>query len=183
MGAPTSAIVHIPPAPPNTLLAASSAGMETVSPGIGRFSLGDWAPSSVKDLKSLARSLEGSTIKPVSIPFTFGNDDPANDGEVELLDNHQGSFEFERKMREIERELREQPLSIATSSRGSQGSMTIKAGPLMGRRVRNNNGLSRGIDEVDVEWCFLCGKEGQRGGMELKSMDGDGWQWLCQSCS
>ncbi|OXB37106.1 hypothetical protein LQV05_004952 [Cryptococcus neoformans] len=183
MGAPASAIVPIPPAPPNTLLAASTAHVETVPARMGGVSLGDWAPSSVKDLKSLARSLEGSTIKPVPISFIFENDNFAKDGEVELLKNHQGSFEFERRMKEIERELRKQPLSTATPSRGSQGSITIKAGPLLGRKARNNNGLTQGIDEVDVEWCFLCGKEGQRGGMELKSVDGEGWQWLCQSCS
>ncbi|WVO23343.1 uncharacterized protein IAS62_004693 [Cryptococcus decagattii] len=46
--APASAIVHIPPAPPNTLFAASTVSGDTVPPGMGGFSFGDWAPGSQK---------------------------------------------------------------------------------------------------------------------------------------
>lgn len=134
-------------------------------------------------LRTLARSLEGSTIKPVPIPLTFGNDNVEEDGGSQLLENHQGSFEFEIKMREIEQELKEQPISTPTPSRGSQGSTTVKVGPVIGRRTRYGNGLMQGIDELDVEWCLLCGKERQRDGMELKRMNSEGWQWICQSCS
>lgn len=181
--APASAIVHIPPPPPNTPFADSTVSGETVPPGMGGFSFGDWAPSSIKDLRSLARSLDGSTIKPVPIPPTFGNDNVEEDGRFQLLENHQGSFEFERKMREIGQEMKEQPISTSTPSRGSQGSTTVKAGPVIGRRTRYDNGLTQGIDELDVEWCLLCGKEGQRDGMELTRMNSEGWQWICQSCS
>ncbi|KIR39628.1 hypothetical protein I307_01510 [Cryptococcus deuterogattii 99/473] len=180
---PVNAILHIPPAPPNTLFAASTVSGETVPPGMGGFSFGDWAPSSFKDLRSLARSLDGSTIKPVPIPLTFGNDNVEEDIGFQLLENHQGSFEFERKMREIEQELKEQPISTPTPSRGSRGSTTVKAGPVIGRRTRYDNGLMQGIDELDVEWCLLCGKEGQRDRMLLKRMNSEGWQWICQSCS
>ncbi|ODO00554.1 hypothetical protein L198_02873 [Cryptococcus wingfieldii CBS 7118] len=62
---------------------------------------------------------------------------------------------------------------------------------LIGRVRRRNdkmleNGNGQAIDEVDVEWCFLCGEEGKRekGGMELKQAgEGVGWQWVCGECS
>lgn len=96
---------------------------------MGGVSLGDWAPSSVKDLKSLARSLEGSTIKPVPISFIFENDNFAKDGEVELLKNHQGSFEFERRMKAIERELREQRFQLRRLLVGPKDRSPSKLGP------------------------------------------------------
>lgn len=102
------------------------------------------------------------------IRLTFRNDNVEKDGGTHLLENHQGNFEFERKMRGIEQELKEQPISAPTPSRGSQGSTTVKAGPVIGRRTRYDNGLMQGIDELDVEWCLVCGTEGQRDRMKLK---------------
>ncbi|KAK8849406.1 hypothetical protein IAR55_004738 [Kwoniella newhampshirensis] len=95
---------------------------------------------------------------------------------------------FSRKVQEIEQELRLQASSSTPSSYVSSRPSSLLTAYKKGERMipRDKGRGKEGIDEVEVEWCFFCGKENERDLMELKEVcwkgqgDGDaGWQWVC----
>ncbi|WVQ66601.1 uncharacterized protein L199_004785 [Kwoniella botswanensis] len=155
-------------------------------------------PNSVKDLRSLASSVGHSTLRPIS----------TNEGESTIRPGPGGSLiSFGGQLRNLDKSFLKQ---FATRSKeGSDSSSTVRLdehGMMDGRRL---SGEKRGIDEVDVEWCFFCGKERIRAEMGLREVDlmkmllpaatasgiegkiqgegekeeeGKSWQWVCKRC-
>ncbi|WVW86575.1 hypothetical protein I302_108625 [Kwoniella bestiolae CBS 10118] len=160
--------------------------------------------SSVRDLQSLAGSVGYSTLKPMG---------QGSLGESTIRPapgwRPQGSLiSFGGQLRNLDKEFIKQLVGNGSSMRGSESSSTVKIGEDGGRRM-SGEGLKRGIDEVEVEWCFFCGVERLRGEMVLKEVDlgemlspkgvdgggkerekeqgqgqgeGKSWQWVCRGC-
>ena len=63
--------------------------------------------------------------------------------------------------------LRELPVS----TEGSQASFESRT--IMPQRVSSR------VDELAVEWCALCGREGGRDVVGLRQTEGMGLQWVC----
>ncbi|WWD04034.1 hypothetical protein V865_002097 [Kwoniella europaea PYCC6329] len=154
-------------------------------------------PNSVKDIRSLASSIGHSTLRPI---FT-------NEGESTIRPGPGGSLiSFGGQLRNLDKSLLKQFANH--SKEGSDSSSTVRLdehGMMDGRRL---SGEKRGIDEVDVEWCFFCGKERVRAEMGLKEVNlvkmlsptvtaswmegriqdegekerGKSWQWVCKRC-
>lgn len=57
------------------------------------------------------------------------------------------------------------------SSEGSQASLESRT--IMPQRVSSR------IDELAVEWCAMCGREGGRDVVGLRQTEGLGVQWVC----
>ncbi|WVQ79470.1 hypothetical protein IAT38_001569 [Cryptococcus sp. DSM 104549] len=196
---------------------AEVGGMGTGGGGI----VGDWStcPNSVKDLRDIARSV-GSVMSAISVGSAgdttvrpaYGSYVAPGGPRIELEDGGSESTArprfgyrergcgggFTRQMKDIEAELLARPADPAGSLSGSRGSTTVKGQELdLGEEPRPQWGVGRGIDEVEVEWCFFCGKEGGRDEMQLRSVNWDGangkgeeegdgasWQWVCKGgCS
>ncbi|WVO13644.1 hypothetical protein L204_101265 [Cryptococcus depauperatus] len=155
---PAASLIKFPPAPPPTR--NYTAGATSVGEG-------SLIPNSLKDLYQV-RSMGSSTVKPIGIRR------PARAGVDKGLMS--GSLGFANRMKEIESELFKyaQDASSVWSETSQNDDKTIKGLETKMRKVA--------IDEVDVEWCFRCGKEGERGEMELKEEEGKGLQWTCGEC-
>ncbi|WWD20027.1 hypothetical protein CI109_104500 [Kwoniella shandongensis] len=122
--------------------------------------------------------------------------------EIDLIPHIDNSFQA--KINAIEQELKMQK----TPSQSLMATVKRLSPPPQGEaRLGEGEGAGVGargeIDEVDVEWCFFCGREGERDRMDLKEVkwkrveEGDdygmetstacpegeedaGWQWVCK---
>ncbi|WVR08335.1 hypothetical protein IAU60_005388 [Kwoniella sp. DSM 27419] len=140
-------------------------------------------PNSLKDLRSIARSVESSTLHPglslagstlrpwggLGPGLRFGLTPVArvegDQGDQRDDRSAYAESSYGRQMRQIERELQQGgslgalPVRVPDGGSSFEGSV---ASTLRGL------GLGPPIDEVAVEWCFLCGKERSRSDMHLQ---------------
>ncbi|WWC95261.1 hypothetical protein V866_002120 [Kwoniella sp. B9012] len=157
-------------------------------------------PNSVKDLRSLSSSIGHSTLRPI----------PTNEGESTIRPGPGGSLiSFGGQLRNLDKSFLKQ--FVTHSKEDSDTSSTVRLDKHGTRRERRLSGekIPGGIDEVDVEWCFFCGKERVRAEMGLREVDlmkmlspnatasgmegriqnegegeeeGKSWQWICRRC-
>ncbi|WWC93126.1 uncharacterized protein L201_008093 [Kwoniella dendrophila CBS 6074] len=123
------------------------------------------APNSVKDLRSLAGSIGySSTLKPAFI-IDQSPGQSINDHTLKV-DRKPSLISLGGQLRNLDKSFIEQYLNSSSSDtvsrRGSsEGDSTV-------RLVEKSK---RGIDEVEIEWCFYCGKEGLRNDLILEEID------------
>ncbi|WRT69388.1 uncharacterized protein IL334_006372 [Kwoniella shivajii] len=159
---------------------STSIGSTTVRPG----------PES-----NIVGSLGQATIKPRQIQVQ--DQDQSVDSTIRPRMQMQmpGSLSFDSRMKSFQAEFLAQKSSSSDDERRSSGS------PAQGMSRRDKEM----IDEVEVEWCFFCGKEKIRDGMELQQVNmteipriyraaeiksnhlqeeerETSWQWVCNDC-
>ncbi|KAK6909022.1 hypothetical protein I203_103032 [Kwoniella mangroviensis CBS 8507] len=202
---PTISTLHLPI--PLVCLPSHTPSKSTIIPSLphnpinGGGGIGS-IPSSVKDLRSLASSIGHSTLRPISTNEGGSTIRPAPGLGGSLIS-------FGGQLRNLDKSFLRQ--FVTRSKEGSDtSSSTVRLdehGMMDGRRLSGEK-KPGGIDEVDVEWCFFCGKERIRAEMGLREVNlvemlsptviapgmaesiqnedekegGKSWQWVCKRC-